>query len=584
MAQPTIDTSVDPSIVAKAMDASIEQQLREKRLRDMDEESDSIVVGGGSKMSLTPKSFFQDPATILDQMGLNYRSVPTTMTYETCRQITEKNVVISAAIMTRLAQAYTFTVPQRNAYSVGFKISHMDPTRKLSKSEKDLVMKMTHTILNCGEGNPYGRDPFDTFTKKVLRDRLTYDQMNWECVSNFNGTPRSIHHVPAETIRLRRTPVKQDRAFTENEWRNMPRYVQLVDGVIMNDYTEDEMVFGVANPRTDLRGNGYGWSELEMLISTITNHLWAEQWNSKIFSQGSTVKGVLNVSGKIPKDQLESFRRHWYAMVSGVTNSWRTPVLNTDKLEWVPMQMSNNEMGYSQWIEYLIKMVCAVFLMDPAEINFDIRGGVGQQPMFMSTNEAQQKISRDRGLQPLLRFYSNWLTRSIIKKMHPDFMLEFVGLDAQTEAQAMELRTKEAQTYKTLNEIRSDQDMKPLDDGDVVLNPTYIAYVNQKAMQQQQGAAGGAPGGMPMPGMPPQGGGQPGAGGTPGAQPGMPPSPTALQVKPPPEAKKAKSDGDEDSSTEISQSHRNVNDWEFSLHASLDNELKKALEDLATCI
>jgi hypothetical protein len=92
--------------------------------------------------------------------------------------------------------------------------------------------------------------------------------------------------------------------------------------------------------------------------------------------------------------------------------------------------------------------------------------------------------------------------------MDEDYEFLFVGLDARTESEAIELRMKEAQSYKTLNEIRREADeLPPVKNGDVVMNATYIGYLQNKEMQAQQPQPG-------APGAPP--GGPPGAGGLPG--------------------------------------------------------------------
>lgn len=352
-----------------------------------------------------------------------------------------------------------------------------------------------------------------------MRDRLTFDQLCSEKVIRRNGKPHSIFSVPADTIRIANPRNKKGTPLAPWEQARVPKYVQVVDGTIVNEFTRREFIFRISNPRSDLRVNGYGFSELEMLIKTITSHLWAEEWNAKVFSQGATVKGILNVTGNIPTGQMEAFRRQWLTQVSGAANAWRTPILNSENLQWIPLQPSNNDMGYQQWLEYLIKIACAVFLIDPSEINFDTRAGVGQQPMFMTTNEAQQKVSKDRGLQPLLRFVQNVLNEEILWELDDQWEFAFVGLDARTEAEAIDLRMKELQSYKTLNEVRAEaDDLPPVEHGDKVMNPVYTGMVAQKEQMAAQGGAGGPPGGAPggppgMPGMPPGPGMQPGQGG-----------------------------------------------------------------------
>src|SRR6185436_6494930 len=239
---------------------------------------------------------------------------------------------------------------------------------------------------------------------------------------------------------------------------------------------------------------------------TITSHLWAEEWNRRMFSQGSTVKGLLNVKGNINPQQFEAFKRMWHSQVAGVQNAWKTPMLNSEEVQWIAMQLSNTEMGYQMWMEYLCKITCALFRIDPSEINFDLRGGVGQQPVFMSTNEAQQKASKDRGLSPLLRTVATALNRHVVWQIDDEFEIAFVGLDAKTEEQAMQLRQQQSATHLKLNEVRALDGLPPVEYGDVVMNPVYVGYRMQmmQAAQMQQQAAQQQPGQPGQEGPPPR--------------------------------------------------------------------------------
>jgi hypothetical protein len=445
-----------------------------------------------------PKAWFTDPFALLDSLGFGYKSSPSGLSYETLRQMAEQNDIASAIIQTRVHQVSSFTQLQRNKYSVGYKIKHKDEFRRLTEGERNFIRDTENFVKRCGVGKNLDRDSFDTYAKKLVRDRLIYDQMCTEVVGRVNGKPHSFHAVPGSTIRLASPKKRKGTPLTRKETEKETKYVQIVNGVIVTQYTPQELRFSVANPRTDLKAWGYGYSELEMLIRTITSHLWAEEWNRNVFSQGSTTKGILNVKGNIPPQQMDTFKRMWLTQVSGVSNAWRTPLINSNQdLQWISLQPTNNDMGYQQWLEYLIKVMCAIYLIDPAEINFDVRAGVAQKPMFMTTNEAQQKLSQDRGLRPLLRHLQEHVN-SIIEDIDDDYEFAFVGIDAKSEGEAIELRLKELQSYKTLNEVREAEQLPPVPHGDIVPNPSYIGYRNQKELmaQQQQMGGAGAPGGQ----------------------------------------------------------------------------------------
>lgn len=499
--QAPVLATLEPDVL-KAVTTAFEE-LREKAWSN-----ETAAKAAAASAEPQPKSWFADPFALLDSVGMGYRNAPTYLTYDTLRQVSERDTYVAPIVLTRIDQVNTFARPQPNKYSVGFLIRPRfgDKKRLLSKSEKEKCEQLQMLVLDTGRDYNLGRDGLRQFLAKFVRDSLTYDQACFESIRTRGGSVFSFHAVPSNTIRTATPRQMKGTPPRLNELRKEIKYVQVMNSSITAEFTIDEMAFCVRNPRSHEKAYGYGLPEIETLITTITSHLWAEEWNRRMFSQGSTVKGLLNVKGNVPPVQFEAFKRMWHSQVAGVQNAWKTPMLNSEDVQWIQMQLSNTEMGYQMWMEYLCKITCALYRIDPAEINFDLRGGVGQQPVFMSTNEAQQKASKDRGLQPLLNFVEDSLNRHVIWKVDPRFELAFVGLDAKTEEQAQQLRMQQVGNTHTLNETRAQDDLPPVADGDVVLNAVYIGYKMQKqqmeamAQQQQQPGQPGAPGAPGSPG------------------------------------------------------------------------------------
>ncbi|MFO7970338.1 MAG: hypothetical protein R6U40_01155, partial [Desulfobacterales bacterium] len=141
--------------------------------------------------------------------------------------------------------------------------------------------------------HPRGRDNFETFLRKITWDSLVYDQMAFEVVENKKGEPCEWYAVDAGTMRLADTA----STYLDESLEDAVRFVQIYDGQVIAEFTQNELCFGVRNPRTDIRLFGYGVSELEMLIPTVTSLLWGFEYNQRFFSQGSTPKGVINFKG-----------------------------------------------------------------------------------------------------------------------------------------------------------------------------------------------------------------------------------------------------------------------------------------------
>jgi hypothetical protein len=513
---------------------------------------DEIKKGGwrqipNAEAARSSKSWFYDPLTL--QYSLGYKDRRFSLTYDMLKKMAAQLSIVSAIINTRSAQISAFAQPFSQSRSLGFSIKHKDSDHATTSSELEHIKDLERFIMNCGrEPNPYSRagkrDDFEDFLRKLVRDSLTYDQVCAEVVPDRLGIPYEFVAVDASTIRIASDDryVGINSSFHERQgfvpavpgrFQNMYEgrqygqdevttasgepvsYVQLINGQIENVYSESELVFGVRNPRTDIYIQGYGYGELEQLMTIITSHLYAEEYNRKFFSQGSAPKGLLNLKGdNWTPEMLEEFQRMWQSQVSGAENAWKTPVLQSEGLEWIDLNKTNREMEFGQWMEYLIKVTTGVYMIDPAELNFDLSGGVSQTPLFESSSEWKLKASRDRGLKPLLKFFAKIINKNIIDKIDDHFTLEFIGLDELSETDKHNMLTEQLAAYMTLNEVRRQLDLPDLPNGDVPLNPTYLDSVRlanetkqqEQQAEQEQGAMEGA-----VEGEPPQEGGLPGS-------------------------------------------------------------------------
>jgi len=438
-----------------------------------------------------PKSLFWDPFAIVEQLG--YKERPTNITYGTLKAIVWKTPVIQAIIQTRVNQIAAFSSPQHDRYQLGYRIKLRDNAQEPTKQDKIWMERAETLLMRTGvTNNPRGRDSFDTFLRKIAWDTLVYDQMCFEVVPSRDGVPAEWYAVDAATMRL----ADSASTYTNEDDDKAVRYVQIYDGMIISEYTQEELCFAVRNPRTDIRLYGYGVSELEMLINAITSLLWAWEYNQKFFSQGSAAKGVLNFKGAVPEKQLKAFRRHWYQMLAGIENAWRTPITNADELQWINMQSTNRDMEYNAWMDFLIKVACSMYSMDPVEVNFKY-GNTGQRSgMQEASNKEKITESKERGLRPLLRFISQQINRNIIWPMNENFEFAFVGLDAKTQDDVATLNQKRVKTHMMVDELRAEDDLPPMPDGkgEVILDPTWLQFAQQKEAAAQGMPGAGAPG------------------------------------------------------------------------------------------
>ena len=446
------------------------------------------------------KAYMENPIRMAQ--ATNYKDKPSSLSYNILYQMSVKNSVVGAVINTRVNQVSAFTKPARfSEDGVGYKIRLRDPSETPNSEQKEVMNSIELFLENCGFSDDSDRDDFDTFIRKTVRDSLTYDQMCFEVIPDRKGKPAEILAVDAATIRAASENYQADQTWMEmvpNKKNEEVKWVQVVDGTIVSWFTARELAFGVRNPRTNINLQPYGFSELEQLIHQITSHLYAEEYNSKFFSQGGTTKGIINIksdpNGVGNKEQLDSFKRQWRAQVNGMTGAWKTPVLQVPNgIEYINVSQSNREMEFEKWMNYLVNIVCAVYQIDPAEVNFPNNGGVSGNggSVFESSQEVKLKNSKDKGLKPLMRFIESIINKFVVSKFSQDYVFVFTGLDEKSEEEKAELDTKQVKTWRTVNEIRKEHGEKPLENGDIILDPSYLNYIQQKEMAAQQGEMGG---------------------------------------------------------------------------------------------
>jgi hypothetical protein len=147
-------------------------------------------------------------------------------------------------------------------------------------------------------------------------------------------------------------------------------------------------------------------------------------------------------------------------------------------------------MEFEKWMNYLINVSCAVFQIDPAEVNFPNNGGVGGKGASMMEGGHKEKFnqSKDKGLKPLLTFVASLINKYVIWQFSSDFIFTFKGLNENSEKDQAELDASQVKTYKTVNEIRAEHDQDPIENGDIILDGVFVQYMSNLQQQQQQRA------------------------------------------------------------------------------------------------
>jgi len=388
--------------------------------------------------------------------------------------------------------------------------------KELNRRIKEKVKSIQEMVLSCGslEERPFESTKwdFDSLLRALVRDSLTYDQIAVELIPTNDDKPH--HWVPVDggTIRYSSPALKKykdldmhqsgyDLLFPEKELKAMGeqrdileldeekldnedyKYVQVVRGRILRAFTPDELFIGMRNPTTNLYANGYSVAELELLLNMVSGHIFTENYNRQYFLQGFSAKGILHIKAPLNRRKLESIRVQWQHMIKGNKNSFQTPIMSgMDEIKWIPLTQNHSDMEFSNWMNYLIKIICSIFQVDPTEIGFGMREEGGRGTGGLGGDQFTEKLtaSKNKGLLPLIRFLEKFLNRHIIDKVDPDYKIEFVGISEEGQKATLERQATEVKYKKSVNEVRAEDDLPPIEGADdLILDPNYMQWFTQ---------------------------------------------------------------------------------------------------------
>lgn len=455
------------------------------RIREIEGEYISKSKGTGKAKS------YEEPIIGGFSMNPEYKDAPSINNnhnlLETLKTWSRKNIILNAIINTRVNQVSAYCTPARYSdKGVGYEVRLKDPLVTPTSHDKSKIKQIEEFLEHTGSNTKdFSRDNFRTFVKKLVRDRLTYDKINFELVYSPSGALNNFKAVDASTIY-----VAVDKDGKEPKDKKAERFVQILDKKRVAGYKTDEMAWEVHNPRTDITVGRYGYPELEIAMNHLQYHENTEVFNARFFAQGGTTRGLLHIkTGQEQSQQaLSAFRREWQTMFSGINGAWKIPVITAEDVKFVNMTQSSKDMEFEKWLNYLINVICSIYSIDPSEINFPNRGGAtGHSGNTLNEGGTKEKFqnSKDKGLEPILKFIEDAVNKYIVAQFGDKYVFNFVGGDAQTEAQIIEILAAKAKIGLTINDIRSELGYPAVDGGDVTLAGVHVQRLGQ-IMQAEQ--------------------------------------------------------------------------------------------------
>jgi hypothetical protein len=228
-----------------------------------------------------------------------------------------------------------------------------------------------------------------------------------------------------------------------------PAYQQIIKGVPAADYTREELMYLVHNPRSH---KVYGYSHVEQVLVTVNILIRRALHQLEYYREGSSPDALVGLPREWTSDQIAAFQKHFDAMLSGNLGMRRHVRFMPGDFKYQETKAPPLKDAYD---EFLARIICFVFSISPEPF-------VGQ--VNRATAESSHARARDEGLAPLMRFVRSLMNRIIISEFaSPD--LEFVWQDAreQDPAQAAQIDVAYVGAgILTVDEVRANMGLPPV--------------------------------------------------------------------------------------------------------------------------
>ena len=236
-------------------------------------------------------------------------------------------------------------------------------------------------------------------------------------------------------------------------------YEQFIQGVQVCRFAPGELRYDGLHPRTD---TPYFTSPIEWLLSPLSAMIKADDWNRAWLSGSTSHMGdVYTLPAELSIQQVREFIELWQAMRSGDSiERQNTKFLpgNSQKIS----DHSRHDMDFQEYEMWLLRRVCSIYGVQPAALGY-----VGEQ--YKVTQEASFSETARVGVGAVLAVLEDFYDDLLASAGWPNLTAEYLTDDEAQKGKRSERLTKEAGgAYKTINEVRAEAGLPPIEGGDVV--------------------------------------------------------------------------------------------------------------------
>ncbi len=245
-----------------------------------------------------------------------------------------------------------------------------------------------------------------------------------------------------------------------------------------------EIVWIQDNPTTS---SIYGISIFENLLEILQTLVYLVEFYQDYFEDNNVPKGLINLEGAT-NDDIDDFSDRWNESQLTVNRTGqikkaihRVPIANFDSVKFERIQFTAEEIDFIATTKLFSQIVWGMIGLNPSEVGFT-------ENTNRATELAQDKKFMRRGILPRLKKLAEKYNQEIISEFEFDdvefkFIIQNLD-DDTTQAKLWQIQLNSG--WKTVNEIRKEAGMPPLDGGDELKSQKEERMQNERFDNEEQ--------------------------------------------------------------------------------------------------
>lgn len=218
---------------------------------------------------------------------------------------------------------------------------------------------------------------------------------------------------------------------------------------------------------------GYARNAIGLAIATETH-------GSNLFKNGAKPGGVLEHPGKLAKEAALQLRQDWESLHAGSHNAGRTAVLEGG-MKYHEIGMSSEDAQFLESRQFQVIEICRIFRVPPHMV-YDLMRAT------FSNIEHQGLEFVQYSLMPWLQRWESGITKSLIADDDNYFAEHNVDglLRGDISSRYAAYATGKQWGWLSTNEIRGMENLNPVEDGDIYLQPLNMVEAGEEPEPAQE--------------------------------------------------------------------------------------------------